>query len=276
MRILPLLLPLVVAAPLAAQTGTLDQSSPFTNASYNVGTSSLVWQAQVRTGIGGTLEGFTIELLGGAGATVDLGIRVGAGWNTSAAAWTATATCAGTGTWESFFMDCSAAAITLAANDVFVIEMTGNSGANARGEYIAPPASPPYPEYLYLNGPGCFADCGWRIGFQTWMLSGPPPLTLSLNGSCPGVNVVSVANATAGGLVAIASGLSNTPSAVPNGPCAGTFIGMSNPALRLLTAADGNGNLSVPNANVPAVACGNAYLQALDVASCQVSNLVAL
>ena len=29
-----------------------------------------------------------------------------------------------------------------------------------------------YAEELFLDGPGCYLDCGWRIGFRTWM-SGP-------------------------------------------------------------------------------------------------------
>ena len=279
-KLLPLILPLLLTPAAVAQVGTLDQQSPFGNASFNFDAASLTWQQQVRAGIGGTLEGFTLMLTSPAGApgSVGVAVRLGGGWSASPVLYSGTANTTGLGAYESVYVDCSAAGITLAPNEVFVLEFLPNgSGVNAQGAYVAPPGTPPYAEPLFLNGSSSvYAGGGWNIGFETYMLTGPPPLTLSLNGSCPGLNVVSVANATAGGLVAIASGLSNTPSAVPNGPCAGIFIGMSNPALRLLTAADGNGNLSVPNANVPSVACGNAYLQALDVASCQVSNLVAL
>jgi len=51
--------------------------------------------------------------------------------------------------------------------DTFVWEVQGDgSGVNGRGSYIAPPGTPLYPESLYLNGPPCYADCGWRLGFR--------------------------------------------------------------------------------------------------------------
>jgi hypothetical protein len=58
------------------------------------------------------------------------------------------------------------------AGEAFVIEMQGtNSGLGINGNYVAPPGTPGYPEFLFLGGPGCFADCGWRIGFRTYVLA---------------------------------------------------------------------------------------------------------
>ena len=67
----------LLAAPVFAQTGTLDQVSPFTNASYNGNASSLTWQAQVRAGLSGQLEGIELTLQGNAGAQLRVGIRLG-------------------------------------------------------------------------------------------------------------------------------------------------------------------------------------------------------
>lgn len=273
MRILTLL-PLLCAAPLAAQSGTLDQSSPFSNASFNLGTNVLTWQAQVRAGTGGTLEGFTLSLRGSAGATVDLGIRLGDAWSANAMLWSGTATMAGTGTWELHFLDCSAAGIALNAGDTFVIEMTGNSGVNAQGEYVAPPGTPPYPEPLYLNS-SVHSNGGWRIGFQTWMLSGPPPPVLGIMALCPGNGGVALSNMTPNGVVAIAVSNVAGASVVPSGNCAGAAIGLINPVLKVVAVADANGNYGT-TATLPPVACGVFHAQGFDVATCTGTNVVPL
>jgi len=160
-----------------AQSGSLDQTSPNPgsgqSAWFNGDATSLIWQCQVATGIAGQLEGVTISTTqGSVGQTVDLRLRVGTGWNTSAAAFTTTVVKASAGS-EDIFVDMTAANIMLNVNDLYVIELQGTgTGTGLAGSYTPPPGTAQYPEYLYLNGPGCFSDCGWRIAFQTWMLPG--------------------------------------------------------------------------------------------------------
>lgn len=134
---------------------------------------SLVWQCQVKTGIAGQLEGVTISTTqGSVGQTVDLRLRVGTGWNTSPAAFSTTVVKTQAGN-EDIFVNMTAANIQLNVNDLYVIELQGTgTGTGLAGSYTPPPGTPQYPEFLYLNGPGCFTDCGWRIAFQTWMLPG--------------------------------------------------------------------------------------------------------
>ncbi len=140
---------LALAAPLAsAQSGNLDQSSPFGNAWFNGGTNVLIWQQQVKAGVPGLLEGVEIEITGAAGSTLDVLIRLGPGWNTGAVAFSTTVSSVGTGGWERVYVDTSAAGIVLNAGDRFVVEMTGNTGMGIHGDYQAPPATPPYPEEL--------------------------------------------------------------------------------------------------------------------------------
>lgn len=274
MRISSLLPVLLLAAPLSAQTGALDQSSPFGNASFNLGSATLTWQAQVRAGIPGTLEGFRVNLRGNAGATVDFAVRLGDAWSVNPTLWTGTATTAGTGTWEMHFMDCSSAGIALNSGDTFVIEMFGSTGVNAQGEYIAPPGIPPYAEPLYLNQ-NVHSNGGWRIGFESWMLTGPPPPTMAVTGNCPGAGQVDLTNMTPGGRIAIAAAASQGASVVPGGSCAGSVIGLLNPQIKIVAFADGGGSFSSP-ANLPAAACGSYYAQGFDLGSCTATNVVAL
>ena len=268
---LPILLAGLMAPALSAQTGTLDQSSPFGNAWFNGGTNVLVWQAEVATGIGGTLEGFEIEIqAANVGSTVDLAIKVGAGWNTGTAAWTGTATNTLVNTWERVFLDTSAAGIVLNPGDLFVIEMTGNTGMGLHGEYVAPPGTPPYPEELYLNGPGCFADCGWRIGFNTYMLTGP---RLSKAGTCPGPITLTVTDATPNGNVAMIYG--NAGTFTQNGnPCNGLTIPVSNPTLAGIIQANGSGVATV-SFNAPPGICGKTVI-GVDIQTCGPTNTITL
>jgi hypothetical protein len=262
---------LAVAAPVAGQSGFQDQSSPFGNASFNGGTNVLTWQAEVAVGIAGTLEGVELEVYGAAGATLDVRIRVGPGWNVGAAAFSGTVTTLGSGAYERVFVDTSAAAIALAVGDLFVIEMVGNTGVNIRGQYNPPPATPPYPEELYLNGPGCFADCGWRIGFNTWMTDGGPQLAKT--GTCPGSVTLSVTGATPGGSVAMLSGPAGSFTQTGN-PCNGLTLQISTPTFHGFLLANGSGAASL-TFNAPPSACGRT-VQGVDLSSCTATNTVVL
>jgi hypothetical protein len=155
------------------QTGTLDQSSPATSASFNLSASSLTWQQQVRAGIGGQLEGIRLTLLGPVAAQMEVRIRTGPAWSTATPAAVRTVIKA-TANSEVVFLDLTAENIQLAVNDAFVFETQGNdTGMNIVGSYVAPPGTPLYPEPLFLNTT-LFVDNGWRHGFDTYMLTGGP------------------------------------------------------------------------------------------------------
>lgn len=265
---------LILASLLAVpQSGTLDQSSPYGNAWFNGGAASLTWQAEVATGVAGTLEGFELSLQGTAGATLDVRIRVGAGWNVTPPVWSGTLTTAGTGTWEIHYVDVSSAGIALSAGDLWVIEMNGATGVGLQGQYDAPPAQPPYPQPLYLNQPGCFADCGWRIGFRTWMLTGPPGPQLTIAGSCPGPTTLTFTGAMPGSTLAVLFGPAGTY--VKSGaPCAGLTLGISRPNLFGFIPSNGAGAGGM-SFNAPPRVCG-LTVQLVDRATCLPSNAVVL
>lgn len=243
------------------------------NAWFNAGVNSLTWQIEIATGIPGTLEGFDLQIQGAAGATVDVSVIAGGGWNLGAPAWTGTLTAAGTGTWEPVFVDVSSAGIALNTGDLWVIQLNGNTGMGVRGEYVAPPGTPPYPQPLYLGGPGCFADCGWRIGFNTYMLSGPTPPRLGKTGTCPGPVTLSVTNATANASVAILYGLPGV-FVKPSNPCMGLVLNIANPTLGGVIPTNGLGNASL-SFNAPPAACGRT-VQGVDLATCAPTNPIVL
>jgi hypothetical protein len=186
------ILALALAPASRAQSGTIDQVSPYPNGSGSAGyntVSSLVWQMQVRAGLTGTLEGFTLNCTGPAGDTLAVRIRMGAGWNTGPAVFTGTLVKPTSTNFENVFVDTTSAAILLHGNDLFVIEVQGNTGSvGLDGSYVQPPGFPLYAEPLFLGGPGCFTDCGWRIAFTTYVLGGSTIFCLgdgTQSTSCP-------------------------------------------------------------------------------------------
>ena len=97
-------------------------------------------------------------------------MRVGSGWNTAPVVFQTILTKPTSGQ-DNMFVDVTSANILVAPGTDFVIEMQGlDTGTNMLGSYVDPASGPPlYPEPLFLNGPGCFAGCGWRIGFMSYV-----------------------------------------------------------------------------------------------------------
>ncbi len=255
------------------QTGTLDQQSPMTNASYNLDASFLIWQQQVRVGVAGQLEGFQLTIQGNAGAQFNARVRVGDGWNTGAIVFQNLFTKPNNGN-ELMFIDVTSANIMLNVNDSFVIETQGNdTGAGLVGN-----AYPPgYAEPLYLNGPPCFADCQWRHGFNSYMLRGgcPSDFTATKSGSCPGSNMVSWTGAPANSVVRVLYTTNNGSGGnIPNGPCAGTrlCIGLGGITLHTQRFNSPGGSGNTPNFAAP---CG-LNIQLITENTCKTSNKVTL
>lgn len=275
---IPLVLALL-AAPAAAQSGTLDQVSPFSSetsgtsasgASFNFDATSLTWQSETVAGYTGQLEGVEFEVNGTVGATFDVAILLGNAWQTSTPVYSGTYTLT-SGTNELAFVDVTGSSINLNAGDAYVIQITGTgAGVWGTGSYESP-NNTLYTLPLYLNsnlyGPE------WRIGFHTYMLTGP---SLTTSGSCGGTMSFIVSGATPGGKVAYMYARGTGNYVLAGGPCVGTMIGLDS-TVRLggTAGADGAGSATLTT-NVPAGACGRIWVQGLDVTTCGTTNVIAL
>jgi hypothetical protein len=169
---------LCAASAALAQTGTLDQSSPQSpssggSASYNADASFLIWQAQIRPGLSGQLEGIRVTFNSAtANATFNLRVRDGAAPSSNAPVFETVLTAPGNNQFVTQFVDMTSANFNITAGSPFVMEVQGNNqGCWIIGSYVDPNSGPPlYPEPLYLNG-SRFVP-GWRIGFDTFVLAG--------------------------------------------------------------------------------------------------------
>ncbi|MFG0329019.1 MAG: hypothetical protein ACF8PN_03885 [Phycisphaerales bacterium] len=101
--------------------------------------------------------------------------------------------------------------------------------------------------------------------------------TLIVDGICPGVMTFTAENMTPGGNVAFIYAFNTGSQTIPAGnPCAGTQLGLDRSArLGTTQRADASG-VAVITPNVPAQACGNVFIQALDLSSCGTTNVVGL
>ena len=120
------------------------------------------------------------------------------------------------------------------------------------------------------GGPGSWLRC--QVQF-----AGSSP-TLGISGSCGQSGSGLQANGmTPGGQVAFAWSTTASPSGLAAGPCAGTTIGLVGPRLAGVRTADPFGTVLVsPPGGIPAAGCGTIHVQALDVATCGVTNVVSL
>jgi len=100
-------------------------------------------------------------------------------------------------------------------------------------------------------------------------------LSLSITGDCPGRNRFVVTRATANNRVALVYGFGDGPTIIPNNfTCAGTSLSVGAPSLGYqVVATDRFGQVDV-SANIGADACGRLRVQALDLATCRLSNVV--
>lgn len=204
----------LIAAAASAQTGVIDQVSPYTNAGFNASSSSLTWQIEVQAGLAGQLEGFELYLNGSQGSTIDVRVRMGGGWSTNPVVFSTTVVDQTGGFNEVAWVDTTSAAIPLTPGTLFVIELQGHDdGGGVTGSYVAPPGTPLYAQPLFLNGPGCFAGCGWRIAFTTYVVQGSSVTPMCFGTGCPCGNDEPSAgceNSTGNGGLLVQSG--GTPS----------------------------------------------------------------
>lgn len=96
----------------------------------------------------------------------------------------------------------------------------------------------------------------------------PPPVIMTMVGSCPGPVTFNLSGLTPSGGYVVARSPNLAPGVpVPGGPCAGTFLRIGPPTTVATTGtASIGGTASIP-VTLPPAACGT-YLQPLDVATC--------
>ncbi len=125
-------------------------------------------------------------------------------------------------------------------------------------------------DWRNINGPG-----PWDVSFGLCGES-DPGVTLRLEGECPGAMTARLSGATPGGRVAIirsAPGRCGGQTTIPPpNPCSGTVLPLGGAALVRILTADGEGNAALTG-NVPNSACGRICLLALDLPTCEVSNV---
>ena len=103
-----------------------------------------------------------------------------------------------------------------------------------------------------------------------------PEVGLTLDGDCPGPATLTVVGTTPNSNVAIIVGKNPGPFIVPTITCAGITIGIAPPFLAgtpTILSSDANGEV-VLRGRIPEPMCGNGLVQAIDLTTCEVSNLV--
>lgn len=97
---------------------------------------------------------------------------------------------------------------------------------------------------------------------------------MQLSGSCPGSMQLSISGASPNGIIAILIGHQTGSAVIPGGRCEGTVLGLGPQGIRLLGTfrADANGSL-ILSRNVGTAVCGR-FLQGVDGATCQTTNVV--
>jgi hypothetical protein len=263
-----------------AQTGTLDQVSPFASevpvaqgASLNFDTSWLIWQASVTAGMDGILEGVEFEVTGLTGATANVAIFLGGPWHAGTPDWSGVLTKTNDLT-ELLFADTTAANIALSTGDGYTIQIYGNDeGMWGTGSYESP-VNTFYGPDLWLNA--ALFGPEWRIGFHTWMVG--DGLNLSTTGSPGGVMTFDVSGATPAGLIAYLYAF-GTGSYSRLNPLTGNVLitGLSSVGITVQATlyADAAGNYSL-SSNVPSGAAGLVCVQVVDLLSDGLSDVVCL
>ena len=101
-------------------------------------------------------------------------------------------------------------------------------------------------------------------------------LLATLDGNCPGAVQLNISGATPNGKVAIVVGTKPGPFINPNPPCQGITLDLKPPFLPgfpKIIKANANGNISL-RGKLAAALCGKVLVQAVDLTTCGVSNIV--
>jgi hypothetical protein len=113
----------------------------------------------------------------------------------------------------------------------------------------------------------------WSTIIDNHVFGGAGGPTLTKQGNCPGPMSLRVTGATANAPIAILYGQAGSYTR-PNGLCAGTTIGISNPSLAVVINTNGQGAAGL-NFNAPPALCGRT-VQGVDLAACAPTNTITL
>lgn len=272
-----LLLTLATALPAAAQTGTLDQDSPFHNVSFNGSLTNWDRAQAIAVGFSGQLEGITFEVYGipPAASTVNIYGPTNTQQAPNGAPAASFQLYGQGGGWVQTFVDMTAANILVNPGEFWCVEIVGGPGGVDFKGNEGLTALYPY-EFFETAGTTAYqpGPPNMRIGLQTWIVPYVPAPTVAWNGGCPGPGTLALSNFTPGGLVGVGVGTGTGALTLPGGACAGTVVGITQAQVKAVLAVDAQGSLSYPAA-LPSAACGR-YLQALDLTSCELSNVLSL
>jgi len=126
-----------------------------------------------------------------------------------------------------------------------------------------------------------FGIGGYDATFDDWSASlGPGGPVLAVQGTCGQAgSAVTLSGASSGTAVALVYGFSSGSFAIPAaaGACVGTLLDVASPTLALTGQADASGAFAFQlGGRIPAAACGAVLVQALDVATCATTPVLAL
>ncbi|MEW6250884.1 MAG: PEP-CTERM sorting domain-containing protein [Planctomycetota bacterium] len=172
MRSVVLTLMGLLAACASAQI--LDQTSPYTNASFNMDAPSLHWQQEVVAGLAGPLV--QVDLYVTTPGSCTFNIWGTAPWNAGAPLWSTTFSSAVTG-WVS--VNTAGAGLNVTPGQMFTLGFDGGGTGMWLGGSYQPPSGGYLPGRPWLNGAYHTAGGEWDIAFRTYV---PEPGALLLLG----------------------------------------------------------------------------------------------
>lgn len=140
-------------------------------------------------------------------------------------------------------------------------------------QFTAPPVELPSFDAALDNTPPIEQRIEFR--FEDHATAG---IELRIIGPCPGVVTVTVAFGVPFQTCHVGWAWTTGSYVVPSGPCAGTVLGLGAPVTPVPGSPftfDALGQVAF-TATVPAIACGNVWVQALQSPTCCTSNVIAL
>lgn len=117
-----------------------------------------------------------------------------------------------------------------------------------------------------------FLSCLTAVGLASLPVSAAPVLTKT-SGTCPGPMTYQATGTTPGTLSKLLFALNTGSYVIPNGPCAGTVLGLGQAGLTVVQTSPNNNGIAVFSGVAGPNACGK-FLQAVDGGTCLTSNVV--
>ena len=120
------------------------------------------------------------------------------------------------------------------------------------------------------------SSAGNAVGWDNMSIApASEDLSISVSGTCPGRVDVSYENATPDTTLALLFAANTGNVVIPNGPCAGTQLGLGANQLQVVRQFNSGNGSGQTGGNVPGRACGG-FLQMIEAGSCATSNVAQL